>query len=121
MISIGKRILAVIVFAGLFSIVTTFDTAMASGQSPSAAPQAAGNGAAETTADSQKVIAGEIEARRLVFLMDTDKNGKVSRAEFMAFMAAEFDRMDTNKDGELDVRELAKSQLMVVRHGGGHR
>jgi Ca2+-binding EF-hand superfamily protein len=53
--------------------------------------------------------------------MDADKNGKISRAEFMAFMAAEFDRLDVDKSGELDVKELEKSQLMVVRHGGGHR
>lgn len=53
--------------------------------------------------------------------MGTDKNGKVSRTEFIAFMTAEFDRLDTNHDGELDVRELEKSQLMVVRHGGEHR
>jgi len=42
-------------------------------------------------------------------------------SKFMAFMAAEFDRLDTNKDGELDVKELAQSQLSTARHGGGHR
>jgi len=39
----------------------------------------------------------------------------------MAFMAAEFDRLDVNKDRELDVKELERSQLIVVHHGGGHR
>lgn len=53
--------------------------------------------------------------------MDTDKNGKISRAEYMAFMAAEFDRLDINHDGELDVKGLEKSQFMVAHHGGTHR
>jgi len=48
---------------------------------------------------------GETEARRLVFLMDKDKNGKVSKQEFMAFMEAEFDRLDKDKSGELEVKE----------------
>jgi Ca2+-binding EF-hand superfamily protein len=38
--------------------------------------------------------------------MDTDKRGKVSKAEFMAFMEAEFDRLDKDKSGEVDLREL---------------
>lgn len=60
---------------------------------------------------------GEAEAKRLLLLMDTDKSGKVSRQEFMAFMETEFDRMDVNKDGELDVKELTQFHV----HGGVHR
>ena len=56
---------------------------------------------------------GEEEVKQLLLLMDTDKSGKVSRQEYMNFMAAEFDRLDTDKSGELDVKELAKSQLRV--------
>jgi Ca2+-binding EF-hand superfamily protein len=44
-------------------------------------------------------------------MMDTDKNGKISKKEFMDFMSAEFDRLDEDKSGELDVKELAQSQL----------
>jgi len=33
--------------------------------------------------------------------MDTDKNGKISKQEWMKFMEAEFDRLDKNKTGEL--------------------
>jgi hypothetical protein len=47
--------------------------------------------------------------------MDTDKNGKVSKQEYMKFMEAEFDRLDTNKNGELDPRELAQSRVRVSR------
>ena len=53
--------------------------------------------------------------------MDTDKSGTVSKKEFMDFMEAEFDRLDTNKDGLLDVKELEKSQLTQGHRGGGHR
>lgn len=66
----------------------------------------------------KNVAAGEIQAKQLLLLMDTDKSGKVSRAEFMAFMTAEFDRLDTNHDGELDVKELTQ---FGVRHMTGHR
>jgi hypothetical protein len=49
--------------------------------------------------------------KKLLLLMDTDKNGKVSKKEFMAFMEKEFDRLDTNHDGELDVKELSKLRV----------
>jgi Ca2+-binding EF-hand superfamily protein len=52
------------------------------------------------------VGAGEDYARKLLLLMDTDKDGRVSKKEFMSFMSAEFDRMDVNHDGVLDVKEL---------------
>jgi EF hand len=39
------------------------------------------------------------------------KNGKISEAEFMEFMKAEFKRLDVDGSGELDVKELKKSQL----------
>jgi EF hand domain-containing protein len=39
--------------------------------------------------------------------MDTDKNGKISKQEWMNFMEAEFDRLDKAKNGQLDVKELA--------------
>jgi hypothetical protein len=120
MISTKKMMLSVVV-AGLFATGFMMRTAFAASQTAGAAPQSANNAATADTPDPQRVVAGEIEARKLVFLMDEDKNGKVSRAEFMKFMAAEFDRLDANKDGELDVKELEKSQLMTVRHGGGHR
>jgi hypothetical protein len=69
---------------------------------------------------SPNVAAGESEAKKLLLLMDKDQNGKVSRKEYMDFMAAEFDRLDVNKDGELDVKELTQSQLVQAR-GGYHR
>ena len=44
----------------------------------------------------------------MLLLMDTDKNGKISKQEFMSYMEKEFDQLDVSHDGELDPKELAK-------------
>lgn len=80
-------------------------------------------GAAATPAfavSARGVAAGEAQARQLLRLMDTDKNGRVSRQEFMRFMEAEFDRMDVDHNGELTVQELAKFPS-GGSHPGPHR
>jgi hypothetical protein len=59
------------------------------------------------------------QTMQLLVLMETDQSGKVTKAEFMKFMEAEFDKLDRNKDGELDVKELTQSQYSV--HVGTHR
>lgn len=57
----------------------------------------------------------EEKAKELLALMDTDKNGKVSKQEWMKFMEAEFDRLDTSKKGEipsegnLEIEELGQA------------
>ncbi len=43
--------------------------------------------------------------------MDKNKDGKVSKEEWMRFMEAEFDRLDTNHDGFIDVKDMEKSQI----------
>jgi len=55
--------------------------------------------------------------KELLALMDTDKNGKISKQEWMKFMEAEFDRLDTNKKGEIDAKDLLHSTVSggVVR------
>jgi len=68
-------------------------------------------GNAPHAASPGKVDAGLAETRQLLLLMDTDKNGKVSKQEFMNFMSAEFDRLDLNHDGELDVNELTRLRM----------
>lgn len=54
---------------------------------------------------------GEEEVKRLLFLIDADRNGKISKQEFLKFMEAEFDRLDVNKNGELDIQELKLSRI----------
>jgi hypothetical protein len=47
----------------------------------------------------------------LLLLIDTDKNGKIFRQEWIKFMEVEFDRLDTAKNGQLDIKELAQSRF----------
>jgi hypothetical protein len=47
--------------------------------------------------------------KQLLLVMDTDKNGKISKQQWMAFMAAEFDRLDLEKKGEVDQAVIMQS------------
>ena len=58
-----------------------------------------------------KLALGEEQAEQLLLLIDTDKSGKISKQEWMKFMEAEFDRLDKDKKGQLDVKELTQSKL----------
>jgi hypothetical protein len=49
----------------------------------------------------------------LLLLIDADDNGKISKQEWMKFMEAEFDRLDNDKKGQLDVKELMQSKWRV--------
>jgi len=60
-----------------------------------------------------KLALGEPEVKQLLLLMDTDKSGKISKEEWMKFMEAEFDRLDKDKKGQLDAKELTQSKLRV--------
>ena len=60
-----------------------------------------------------KLAIGEEHAEQLLLLIDTDKSGKISKEEWMKFMEAEFDRLDKDKKGLLDVKELTQSKLRV--------
>jgi EF hand len=92
---------------------TTFGIAVGSARAQSSA-------ASPDTKQKQKnLTAGETEAKRLLLLMDRDQSGRVSKQEFMNFMEEEFQRLDINKDGELDVDELTRSRLSP--HVGTHR
>lgn len=96
-----KRRTAVIVAAGM---IAAGIAAMALG--------AAQNGSPGPPEKRQKnLIAGEKEAKKLILLMDKDHNGKVSKQEFMSFMEAEFDRLDKDKNGSLDVQELTQARV----------
>ncbi len=68
----------------------------------------------EPVADTGKLATALSSTTRLLELMDTDKNGKVSKEEFMRFMEAEFDFADKNKDGELDPKELKRLQYALT-------
>jgi len=60
-----------------------------------------------------KLALADDEVKQLLLLMDTDNNGKISKQEWMRFMDAEFERLDKDKSGQLDVKELAQSKFRV--------
>jgi Ca2+-binding EF-hand superfamily protein len=51
------------------------------------------------------------DVKELLLLMDTDKNGRISKREWMNFMEAEFNRLDKDGNGELDLNELRQSGI----------
>jgi len=55
---------------------------------------------------------------------DKDRDGRLDKVEAQAFgerMARNFDRMDANKDGELDRAELAQARRHAAGQRGGQR
>jgi EF hand len=70
---------------------------------------------ASATKPQDNLALGEGEVKKLLLLMDTDNDGKVSKQEFMRFMEAEFDRLDKKKEGKLDVKEVTQPQTPPTR------
>ena len=60
-----------------------------------------------------KAAMANVHVQELLLVMDTDKNGKISKQEWMKFMEAEFDRLDKDKTGQLSPQELAQSKVSV--------
>jgi hypothetical protein len=98
MIMFKERKTIVIVWLVTALYVATLMAGLASAQKTPPRPQ-------------DKVAIGENEVKQLLLLMDTDKNGKISKKEYMDFMEKEFARLDKDKSGELDVKELTQSQI----------
>ena len=56
----------------------------------------------------QTTATADRDVRQLVRLLDKDQNGVVSKDEFMQFVGATFDRLDVNKSGTLEHREVRR-------------
>lgn len=56
-----------------------------------------------------KLALAKDNAKEMLLLMDTNKDGKVSRQEWMDFMSAKFDRLDIHKTGQLNPKELLRT------------
>jgi len=93
-----KRVWVSVIFAVLAAAVAMMGTAAAQKATPR--PQ-------------DKLTIGEDNVKQLLLLMDTDKQGKVSKQEYMRFMEAEFERLDKGKSGALDVKVLTQSSLQA--------
>jgi CRISPR/Cas system-associated endonuclease Cas3-HD len=91
--------LVIVAIAGLVATWAMLGTAVAQ---KAAAPK-----------PQDKLALGEDEVKQLLLLMDTDKNGKIAKQDWMKFMEAEFDRLDKSTNGQLDVKELMQSKLRV--------
>ncbi|MGA2424094.1 MAG: hypothetical protein ABSG07_08835 [Terriglobales bacterium] len=74
--------------------------------------------AAERAERERKRAAATEAAKQLLLVMDADKSGKISKQEWMKFMEAEFDRLDTDHKGHLDVKELTQSRVQVHPYVG---
>jgi hypothetical protein len=53
--------------------------------------------------------------KQLLLVMDTDQRGKISKQQWLAFMDAEFDRLDVEKKGELDQTAIRRSMAHVTQ------
>jgi len=89
--------LAVLAFASLFAMGAVVGTAFAQ--------------KASVPKPQDILTLGENGVKQLLLLMETDKSGKISKAEFLKFMEAEFERLDKRKSGTLDVKEIKQSTL----------
>jgi hypothetical protein len=49
-------------------------------------------------------------AKQLLLFIETNKDGKISKQQWMDFMSAEFDRLDREHRGEIDPRRLLESK-----------
>jgi len=67
------------------------------------------------SAEQDKFAVANEDIKELLLLMDTDKSGKVSKHEWMSFMEAEFNRLDKDGNGELDLNELRQSGIWIKR------
>lgn len=73
---------------------------------------------AEKSEREKRLVAATDAAKQLLLAMDTDKSGKVSKQEWMRFMEEEFDRLDTDHKGQLDVKELTQSRVRMRPYVG---
>jgi Ca2+-binding EF-hand superfamily protein len=65
---------------------------------------------AALAASKRTDAAAESDVRKLLLLMDKDKNGTVSKDEFLQYLSQAFDRLDVNKSGQLESNELSNAK-----------
>lgn len=87
------------------NLFTIFLSAMGAAAGVAVAPKLAAAG------QQDKLALADVNVKALLLLMDADRNGKISKKEWMSFMEAEFNKLDRNGDGELDQQELQLARL----------
>ena len=53
---------------------------------------------------------GAAYTKTLITKMDVNRDGKVTKAEFLKFVEAEFDYLDKDKSGQLDTSEIMNKE-----------
>jgi len=61
------------------------------------------------------VLLATDDVKEILFLMNTDANGKITRDEWIRFMATEFDRLDPAKKGVIDPKEIIPFKVQRTR------
>jgi hypothetical protein len=70
--------------------------------------------AAQSTFPSSAVeFPGQFWTERMMRAMDANKDGMVSRPEFMAYMGAQYDMMDSGKKGMLTGTQFMDKKMMA--------
>jgi hypothetical protein len=65
-----------------------------------------------------RLALGEQNVKQLLLLMDADKNGMVSKQEYLRFMDAEFQRLDKSNQGQLNARQLNQATISAAHFSG---
>jgi hypothetical protein len=58
------------------------------------------------------IVQEQIWSEPMMKVMDRNKDGMVSRDEFLVYMGAQYDMMDQNKDKMLDKKEFTDKKMM---------
>ena len=83
-------------------------------------PKPSGMGKGSDKMEGMEMMKGmEGCGKNMVAMMDTDKDGKVSKDEFTKHHDEMFAQMDANKDGTLDQSEMGHMGKMMESHCAG--
>lgn len=71
-------------------------------------------GGPKTPPSQGKQLLSADQIKLLFLLMDKDKDGKISKEEWMSFMASAFEHLDQTKSGKLDAKELSQLSMPAI-------
>jgi len=71
---------------------------------------AAGVSSSAVAAEAAKGGVGATYTKALITKMDVNRDGKVTKAEFLKFVEAEFDYLDKDKSGQLETSEVMNKE-----------
>ena len=93
-------------------MMKTLKTMAAIGAIAFATMSAAPAGAQSTFPSSAQEFSSNFWTERMMRAMDTNKDGMVSRQEFMSYMGAQYDMMDAGKKGMLTSQQFMDKKMM---------